>query len=48
MDKWELMKMELKHLEEFYERCDDTTELNVIHDIQSLMNKMETGEYFKN
>jgi hypothetical protein len=44
---WELLKVELGQLESFYERTDDTSELNVIHDIQSLMNKMEVGEYGK-
>lgn len=41
--QWELLKVELKQLEEFYEKADDTNELNVIHDIQSLMAKMETA-----
>ncbi|MEK3819649.1 hypothetical protein MKY20_11340 [Cytobacillus sp. FSL W8-0315] len=43
--QWELLKLELKNLEEFYERTDDTNELHVIHDIQSLISKIETGEY---
>ncbi len=45
--QWELLKFELRNLEEFYERTNDTNELHVIHDIQSLICKMESGEYYK-
>ncbi len=46
--QWELLKVELQQKEEFYDRCSDCEgEIHVIHDIQSLMSKIETGEYYK-
>lgn len=45
--QWQLLKVELKSKEEFYERMEDSGEIHVIHDIQSLISKMETGEYYK-
>lgn len=45
--QWELLKDELQQLEGFYQRMSDTVELDVIHEIQSLIYKMETGEYYK-
>ena len=44
--QWELLKLELEQLESFYERTEGD-EIHVVHDIQSLMSKMETGEYYK-
>lgn len=44
---WELLKIELKRMEEFYDRCNNEEEIHVVHDVQSLMTKMETGEYGK-
>ena len=44
--RWELLKVELEQLEEFYDRCNSENEINVIHDIQALISKMETGEYY--
>lgn len=44
--QWELLKVELGQLESFYERTDGN-EIHVIHDILGLINKMETGEYYK-
>lgn len=45
-NQWELLKVELEQLEEFYDRCNSENEIHVIHDIQSLIAKMETGEYY--
>lgn len=47
--QWELLKIELQQRLEFHERCHehDEAEINLIHDIQSTINQMETGEYYK-
>ena len=46
--QWELLKVELQQLEDFYDRCSDCEgELDAIHEIQTLMSKIETGEYHK-
>jgi hypothetical protein len=46
--QWYLLKIELQQRLEFEERCKDSeAEINLIHDIQSLMDKLETGNYFK-
>lgn len=42
--QWELLKLELMSLEDFYGRCNIENEINVIHDIQNLMNQIESGE----
>lgn len=41
--RWELLKFELELKEQFYDRI-DSDEINIIHDIQSLMSKIEKGE----
>lgn len=45
--QWYLLKMELESRLEFEERCNGENEINLIHDIQSLMARIESGEYFK-
>lgn len=47
--QWELFKIELQERLDFQERCfpNDDAEINLIHDIQSIINKIETGDYFK-
>ena len=43
--RWGLLKAELEQLEDFYSRCNSTSEINVIHDIQNMMIKMESHDY---
>jgi hypothetical protein len=45
--QWELLKIELEQRLDFEERCNGENEINLIHDIQSIISKMETGEYYK-
>lgn len=45
--KWEVLKIELESRLEFEERINGEENINLIHDIQSLISKLETGEYFR-
>lgn len=45
--QWEILKIELEQLEDFYDRTNSENEINVVHDIQNLIDKLETGKYFE-
>lgn len=45
--QWYLLKIELEQRREFEERCNGEDEINLIDDIDSIMQKLESGDYFK-
>lgn len=45
--RWELLKLELEQSESLNAHFKNDEAVDTIHDIQSLISKMESGEYFE-